>query len=34
VKVLTGQVSGEANMLGIATGDVTAAWDSLALRTN
>jgi heptosyltransferase-2/heptosyltransferase-3 len=34
VKVLTGQVDGEANMLGIETGDVTAAWDSLALRTN
>jgi heptosyltransferase-2/heptosyltransferase-3 len=34
VKVLTGQVGGEANMLGIETGDVTAAWDSLALRTN
>jgi heptosyltransferase-2/heptosyltransferase-3 len=34
VKVLTGRVGGEANMLGIETGDVTAAWDSLALRTN
>jgi heptosyltransferase-2/heptosyltransferase-3 len=33
VKVLTGQVGGEANMLGIETGDVTAAWDGLKLRT-
>ena len=32
VKVLTGQVGGEANMLGIDTGDVTAAWDTLRLR--
>jgi hypothetical protein len=34
VKVLTGQVAGEANMLGIATEDVVAAWDSLALRAD
>jgi hypothetical protein len=34
VKVLTGQVGGEATMLGIETGEVTAAWDGLALRPN
>ena len=33
VRVLTGEVDGEPNMLGIATGAVTAAWDSLGLRT-
>jgi len=33
VTVLTGQIAGEANMLGIETGDVTAAWDGLRLRT-
>lgn len=32
VKVLTGQVGGEASMLGIETADVTAAWDALVLR--
>lgn len=32
VKVLTGRVSGEANMLGITTEEVVAAWDALALR--
>jgi heptosyltransferase-2/heptosyltransferase-3 len=32
VKVLTGQVDGEPNMLGIDARDVTAAWDALALR--
>jgi heptosyltransferase-2/heptosyltransferase-3 len=32
VKVLTGQVGGEANMLGIETDAVTAAWDALRLR--
>ena len=33
VKVLTGRVGGEPNMLGIETGDVLAAWDTLVLRT-
>jgi heptosyltransferase-2/heptosyltransferase-3 len=33
VKVLTGQLDGEASMLGIETGDVTAAWNGLRLRT-
>jgi len=32
VKVLTGQIDGQPNMLGIATGDVIAAWDALQLR--
>jgi ADP-heptose:LPS heptosyltransferase len=32
VKVLTGLVNGEANMLGITTEEVEAAWDALALR--
>jgi ADP-heptose:LPS heptosyltransferase len=32
VKVLTGRVNGEANMLGITTEEVVAAWDALALR--
>jgi heptosyltransferase-2/heptosyltransferase-3 len=32
VKVLTGQVEGEPNMLGIDAGQVTAAWDTLELR--
>jgi ADP-heptose:LPS heptosyltransferase len=32
VKVLTGQVDGEPNMLGIDARDVTAAWDALELR--
>jgi glycosyl transferase family 9 (putative heptosyltransferase) len=32
VKVLTGQVDDGANMLGIATDEVVAAWDSLVLR--
>ncbi|MDB6083961.1 MAG: rfaQ [Gammaproteobacteria bacterium] len=32
VKVLTGQVGGEADMRGIESGDVTAAWDTLKLR--
>ena len=32
VKVLTGQVNGEANMLGIDARDVMAAWDALELR--
>lgn len=32
VKVLTGRVDGEANMLGIETAAVTAAWDTLRLR--
>ena len=34
VRVLTGQVDGEPSMLGIQVEAVTAAWDSLALRTN
>lgn len=33
VKVLTGQVGGEASMLGIGTSEVIAAWDTLKLRT-
>jgi heptosyltransferase-2/heptosyltransferase-3 len=32
VKVLTGQVDGEPNMLGIDARDVMAAWDALELR--
>jgi ADP-heptose:LPS heptosyltransferase len=32
VKVLTGRVNGEANILGIAIEEVVAAWDALALR--
>jgi heptosyltransferase-2/heptosyltransferase-3 len=32
VKVLTGRVNGEPNMLGITTEEVMAAWDALALR--
>jgi len=32
VKVLTGRVNGEANMLGITIEEVVAAWDALALR--
>ena len=32
VKVLTGQIDGQPNMLGIATADVVAAWDTLQLR--
>lgn len=32
VKVLTGQIDGQPNMLGIAAGDVIAAWDALQLR--
>lgn len=32
VKVLTGQVDGEPDMLGIDAQEVTAAWDALALR--
>jgi heptosyltransferase-2/heptosyltransferase-3 len=32
VKVLTGQVDGEPNMLGIDARDVIAAWDALELR--
>jgi heptosyltransferase-2/heptosyltransferase-3 len=32
VRVLTGQVDGEPNMLGIDARDVTAAWDALDLR--
>jgi ADP-heptose:LPS heptosyltransferase len=32
VKVLTGQVDGEPDMLGIDAGDVMAAWDALELR--
>src|SRR5258706_456732 len=32
VKVLTGQVDGEPNMLGIEARDVMAAWDALELR--
>jgi heptosyltransferase-2/heptosyltransferase-3 len=32
VKVLTGQVDGEPNMLGIDARDVMAAWDALGLR--
>jgi hypothetical protein len=32
VKVLTGRVDGEANMLGIAAEEVVAAWNSLVLR--
>lgn len=32
VEVLTGQVDGEANMLGIDAGSVTAAWQRLRLR--
>lgn len=32
VKVLTGQVDGQPNMLGIDTGEVIAAWDALQLR--
>jgi hypothetical protein len=34
VKVLTGRVGGEPNMLGIETGDVLAAWDTLVLRAD
>jgi ADP-heptose:LPS heptosyltransferase len=33
VKVLTARVGGEPNILGIETGDVLAAWDTLVLRT-
>jgi heptosyltransferase-2/heptosyltransferase-3 len=32
VKLLTGLVNGEADMLGITTGEVVAAWEALALR--
>ena len=32
VKVLTGQFGGEPSMLGIETGEVAAAWDTLGLR--
>jgi heptosyltransferase-2/heptosyltransferase-3 len=32
VKLLTGQFKGEASMLGIEAGTVTAAWDTLRLR--
>jgi heptosyltransferase-2/heptosyltransferase-3 len=32
VKILTGEVGGEASMLGIKTADVIAAWDALELR--
>jgi len=32
VKVLTGQIDGQPNMLGIDTGEVIAAWDALQLR--
>jgi heptosyltransferase-2/heptosyltransferase-3 len=32
VKVLTGRVGGEPNMLGIETSDVLAGWDTLVLR--
>jgi len=32
VKVLTGEFEGEPSMLGIQTGDVAAAWDTLRLR--
>jgi ADP-heptose:LPS heptosyltransferase len=34
VEVLTGQVDGQANMLGIDAGSVTAAWQRLRLREN
>ena len=34
VKVLTGRINGEPDMLGIETSAVTAAWDALALRSN
>ena len=34
VKVLTGRVGGDPSMLGIETGDVLAAWDTLVLRTD
>ena len=34
VKVLTGRINGESDMLGIETSAVTAAWDALALRSN
>ena len=34
VKVLTGQVDGEPNMLGIDARDVIAAWDALELRVS
>ncbi len=33
VKVLTGQIGGEATMLGITADDVVAAWDALELRS-
>jgi len=32
--VLTGEVGGEASMLGIPTAAVLGAWDALALRTS
>jgi len=33
VKVLCGQIDGEASMLGIKSSDVIAAWSTLALRS-